>query len=205
MHAVPSTSPNSKEGNWVPQFQSNVSASPSWWGVPQGCPQWKTKHSPRLPPVLCFEACKHYIGLNKASGSGSKDRVHKHRKALKDLTRFEIQHAFSILLRTPNFCPFLSIMYPSAWRNSLWLLTSMAALAHCSVEFFIDQEYDRCSRDNNGIACRNNTDRGGLCAYAPDANMLWCCPAPDQCVQCLINPLRRKIFTQKELTSCLTL
>ena len=77
-------------------------------------------------------------------------------------------------------------MYPNAWRNALWLLTYMATLVHCSVEFFIDQKFDECSRDNNVIACRNNTDRGGLCAYAPDANMLWCCPAPDPCVQCLI-------------------
>ena len=199
MRAVPSISPKFKRGRWVPRFQSNVSASPSWWCKPRRCPQWKTKYSPRLPLVPCFEACKHYFGLNKARGSGSKDRVHKQRKALNDFTGFEIQHAFRSCFRTPDFCPFLSTMYPSAWRGSLWLVTSMAALAHCSVEFFINQEYDRCSRDNTtiGIACSNNTDRGGLCAYAPDANMVWCCPAPDKCVQCLISPLRRKIFTQK--------
>lgn len=70
-------------------------------------------------------------------------------------------------------------MFPSAWSISLWLVPSFAMLAHCSVEFFIDQVLDQCSRDNTDIACLNNTDRGGLCAYAPDANMLWCCPAPD--------------------------
>ena len=77
-------------------------------------------------------------------------------------------------------------MFSNACSDLLWLVSSLAVLAHCSVEFFIDQVFDQCSRDNNSIACRNNTDRGGLCAYAPDANMLWCCPAPDKSVSHLI-------------------
>ena len=57
---------------------------------------------------------------------------------------------------------------------------------YCSIEFFIDQQFDECSRSGQTIGCLNNTDRGGLCAHAPDANMLWCCPAPDPFVSTLI-------------------
>ena len=87
-------------------------------------------------------------------------------------------------------------MVPSSWRrdnHAFWLLllllllSTFAVLAHGSVEFFVDQEFDKCSRNGQSIGCLNNTDRGGLCAYAPDASMLWCCPAPDPCV--LFQPL----------------
>ncbi|KAL2045356.1 hypothetical protein ABVK25_012172 [Lepraria finkii] len=71
-------------------------------------------------------------------------------------------------------------MSPRAFRNSLWLVSSIAVLTNCSVEFFIGQEYDQCSRNNKTIACLDNTNRGGLCAYAPDSSVLWCCPAPDR-------------------------
>ena len=70
-------------------------------------------------------------------------------------------------------------MFASALSNSLWRILFIAVLAHCSVEFFIDHTFDECSKDNNVIGCLDNTDRGGLCAYAADANLLWCCPAPD--------------------------
>ncbi len=64
--------------------------------------------------------------------------------------------------------------------SSIWLVSSIAVLAHCSVEFFIDQNFDQCSRDNLTIGCNGNTVRGGLCAYGSD--MLWCYLAPDPCV-----------------------
>lgn len=70
--------------------------------------------------------------------------------------------------------------------GGFWLLSSIGGLAYCSVEFFIDQQFDECSKSGQTIQCRNNTDNGGLCAYAPDANMLWCCPATNPFVSTLI-------------------
>ncbi|KAM0804447.1 hypothetical protein BDR22DRAFT_601933 [Usnea florida] len=100
----------------------------------------------------------------------SKERLYKTLYALK-ISRSSILLAKSL--------PLLSVMYPSASTTSLWLLMSLVALSHGSVEFFIYPAIDLCSKGNIVTTCYNNTDRGGLCAYAPDVDMVWCCPAPD--------------------------
>lgn len=162
----------------------------------------RTKHSPLadIPLVPCFKGCKCHFDLKEKLRESvqrprftSRERLHKNLqqyafKNKKKSAAFEIRFAKSQ--------PVLSVMYPGASATSLWLLIFMVTLAHCSVEFFIDQTFDQCSRGNNVIACANNTDRGGLCAYAPDANELWCCPAPDPCVQMSPLPVEtRDMFT----------
>ena len=90
-------------------------------------------------------------------------------------------------------------MFPRTLRNSLGFFPSIIALVHCSsIEFFIDQTFDECSRNSETVACANNTNRGGLCAYAPDTSKLWCCPAPNPYVQWR----SRSIRVIHVLTSC---
>ena len=82
-------------------------------------------------------------------------------------------------------------MFPRTLRNSLRLFPLVITLVHCSsIEFFIGQTFDQCSRNSQTVACANNTDRGGLCAYAPDVNKLWCCPAPNPYVRWIARSFR---------------
>ena len=78
-------------------------------------------------------------------------------------------------------------------NNSIWLVLFFAVLAHCSVEFFLNEEFDECSKDDIDIPCANNTFRGGLCAYAQDVSKLWCCPAGDEYVFNSYRPQSRNV------------
>ena len=51
-----------------------------------------------------------------------------------------------------------------------------------SIEFFISQIGDLCSRGSHQIGCYKNSESGGLCAFAPAEDKLWCCPASFQYV-----------------------
>lgn len=114
-----------------------------------------------------------------------------HRGALRSFLPFDLLSEHSLL----NLLLPLSAMSPL--KIPLYLISSIAALAHCTVEFFISQDYDQCARDKISIGCANNTDSGGLCAHAWDANMLWRCPAPDPSVLHLKGPLRPGPYAQK--------
>lgn len=83
-----------------------------------------------------------------------------------------------------NLLPTPRTMFPRTLHTSLALFPFVITLVHCSsIEFFVDQTFDECSRNSQTVACANNTDRGGLCAYAPDTRKLWCCPAPNPYVR----------------------
>ena len=158
----------------------------SCWSAPSS--EAENIHSPCLPLVPSFKCCKYLFDLEKSCGSHLTVK-RPPSQAKKVLHKTLQQYTFPKISRFSNPArqvPALSVMFPSAWRGLLWLLISLVPLSYCSVEFFIYQEVDLCSRDNIVSSCYNNTDRGGLCAYASDANIVWCCPAPDQYVQYLI-------------------
>ena len=76
-------------------------------------------------------------------------------------------------------------------RDSLRLFAFVITLANCSsIEFFISQAFDECSRNSQTVTCAGNSAVGGLCAYAPNVNKLWCCPAPDPYVRWIYRSFR---------------
>lgn len=130
-----------------------------------------------VPCAEAGESCSNVVSENPlCKVIQIRDELYHQWQAARDLVSFP--RSFVALLTRLK----MSFRATAGPVRPIWLVLCLVTTVHSAIEFFISQEFDRCSRGGGSLACGNNTARGSLCGYAADENQLWCCPAGDPCV-----------------------